>query len=272
LLERQWGTLPELNFFEIARHFYASNNFQKKVMYLEETLRRAQVDNEPFLLKDSLDHLLSITVGFGGDGLIQHCFARGGSGRERSSQHLLQIISRSPFQDEPLLTRWLTVKSLQYGISLVEEVNQRHSEKVKTDPFAVIFKDKEIPLSPTNTSLALVTNQLPSSSNPTDSSKGITIRNVLTWVSQLALVQFRSASLTDTFLPSFILSLSHPSSSSSLPQIGQFQTRQQPRGPLSSRDRHSDAKAAHPQRFCDKCYVSIEVLLPGPSVSANLHP
>jgi class 3 adenylate cyclase len=266
LLERQWGTLPELNFFEIAKHYYASNNFQKKIAYLEETLRRAHGDNEPELMKDSLHHLLLITVGYDGDSLIQHAFS---TTKSKSSPTLLHL-SPAPTapgaapgvgeDEEPLLSRWLTMKNLQHPLCLLEGINQTQSQKAMTDPFAVSYHDREISSAAVATpssagatqsekhvgllsekTHAHLSNTLSSPGKPTDqgfgddlmmpsyssSSKLITMKNVLSWISQLTVVQFGYAPpcpcphLSPSPLP-------HPFTT----QVGELQTHQQPRDPV----------------------------------------
>lgn len=195
LLERQWGALPELNFFEIAKHYYASNNFQKKIMYLEESLRRAQGDNDPDLMKDSLHHLLLITVGYNGDALIQHCFAvRNRGRRERSTQTLLQLpFVRTDQDEEPLLESWLTCKHLRNEITLLEGINLTQSEKAVTDPFAVSYNERAFSTRDKSISSGVsekTGGQLPSPGKTIVPAKIITIKNIFSWVSQLVHVQF----------------------------------------------------------------------------------
>lgn len=207
LLERQWGTLPELNFFEIAKHYYASNNFQKKIAYLEESLRRAHGDNEPEVMKDSLHHLLLITVGYDGDSLIQHTFSA--TNRSRGSNPSLLTLSPSPVapgvvvggpeEEEPILSQWLTLKNLEHPLILLEGINETQSEKALTDPFAVSDHKREVVSHSekhVSFSLSEKSPHLPNSHFPTrynedeTSTKFITKKNVMSWISQLIVVHF----------------------------------------------------------------------------------
>jgi hypothetical protein len=246
LLERQWGTLPELNFFEIAKHYYSSNNFQKKIAYLEETLRRAHGDNEPELMKDSLHHLLLITVGYDGDSLIQHSFSTRNNRSRSSNPTLLHLspslvapgaVAGSLEEEEPLLSQWLTQRNLQHPLTLLEGINQTQSEKALTDPFAVSYHERELTTQPEKNDASFGISEKEGPANllispgrlllvhgdDVPSTKLITKKNVLSWISQLVVVQFGYAP-PPTPTP---LLLTH------LSQVGKLQAHKQPRDHFS---------------------------------------
>jgi hypothetical protein len=199
LLEKRYGTLPELYFLDIAKHFYASNHFQKKLMYLEESLRRAHHDNDTTVIKESLNHLLVISLGFDGDGVIQHFYTPKHLIHQDSSIHLVgQNIPHFLKEikcDEPLVSKWLTAKQAVNHLTLLDHT---HTRRKSVDPFSATFHDRDTSISISEKAMAVVTNDFSAQLVPSVHRsvhvpiKMLSIQNVHVWVSQLSSVHFRS--------------------------------------------------------------------------------
>ena len=129
LLERIRGS----KIGDICKHYLRSNNTQKKLQYLQESIFRAHVDCDMYALKSLLSKLLTIATGMCVQELLEVCSNTSSSGAKRTEDAL------------DFMRQFRRMKGLVHVVSLDNQWLEGRNMARKVEPAKCLQADLETP-------------------------------------------------------------------------------------------------------------------------------